>query len=504
MRILDSNQSKSADQFTVNTQKISSLDLMESASNAFAQVLEARFPKLKIGIIVCGPGNNGGDGLALARILSANMSITVFLPEECPELSPDAQANFDRLPNSVTVIRDNHQKLLEILADFDWLCDALFGSGLNRPLEGEMAELVKTMNCFSGLRVSIDVPSGLLLQMTASSVAFKADWVGTFHSPKLAFLFPSHFSFVPEFTVIDIGLSLPETDSSNIEFLERSQIATILKKRKRFSHKGTFGHGLIIAGSEGKMGAAILATKAMLRSGVGLATVCTPKGGREILQISVPEAMHISDMEKHFLSIVPPLGSYVSIGIGPGIGTHPATAEMLKKVLERVISPFVLDADALNLISENKHLLSKIHPYSILTPHPKEFERLAGKSSSDYDVFIKAREFARKHSVMLVLKGAYTLICSPDGKAWVNSTGNPGMSTAGSGDVLTGLLTGLLTQGYTPVEACLLGVYLHGLAGDLAAARLGQNAMIAGDLIDGFSSAFLELEKNLSDEKTVR
>jgi NAD(P)H-hydrate epimerase len=252
------------------------------------------------------------------------------------------------------------------------------------------------------------------------------------------------------------------------------------------------------------MGAAILATKAMLRSGVGLATVCTPKGGREILQISVPEAMHISDMEKHFLSIVPPLGSYVSIGIGPGIGTHPATAEMLKKVLERVISPFVLDADALNLISENKHLLSKIHPYSILTPHPKEFERLAGKSSSDYDVFIKAREFARKHSVMLVLKGAYTLICSPDGKAWVNSTGNPGMSTAGSGDVLTGLLTGLLTQGYTPVEACLLGVYLHGLAGDLAAARLGQNAMIAGDLIDGFSSAFLELEKNLSDEKTVR
>ena len=249
------------------------------------------------------------------------------------------------------------------------------------------------------------------------------------------------------------------------------------------------------------MGAAILATKAMLRSGVGLATVCTPKGGREILQISVPEAMHISDLEKHFLTIVPPLGAYVSIGIGPGIGTHPATAELLNKVLDRVVHPFVLDADALNMISENKHLLSKIHHHSILTPHPKEFERLAGKSASDYDVFLKAREFARNHSVMLVLKGAYTLICSPEGKAWFNSTGNPGMATAGSGDVLTGLLTGLLTQGYAPEEACLLGVYMHGLAGDLAAARLGQNSLIAGDLIEGFSSAFLELERHHPETK---
>lgn len=503
MQILNSAESKAADQFTISKQGISSLDLMDRASNGFALALETRYPNLKSGLIVCGPGNNGGDGLALARIFSTNKSITVFLPEVFTELSADAQVNFGRLPNSVTVVRGNHQKLLEILSGFDWLCDALFGSGLNRPLEGEMADLVKNMNSFSGFRVSIDIPSGLLLRMTASSVAFKADWVGTFHSPKLPFLFPSSFAFVPEFTVIDIGLSLPEPTSSDIEFLERTQVAAILKKRKKFSHKGTFGHGLIIAGSEGKMGAAILATRAMLRSGIGLATVYTPKGGREILQISVPEAMHLADPEKHVLSTVPPLGNYISIGVGPGIGTHPATADMLKKVLERVVNPVVLDADALNILSEHKSILSKIHPHSILTPHPKEFERLAGKSDSDYDVFLKAREFARNHSVMLVLKGAYTLICSPEGKAWVNSTGNPGMGTAGSGDVLTGLLTGLLAQGYSPEEACLLGVYLHGLSGDLAAARLGQNALIAGDLIEGFSMAFSELEKSKPDSQPL-
>ncbi|HPI11679.1 MAG TPA: NAD(P)H-hydrate dehydratase [Catalimonadaceae bacterium] len=495
MRILDSDQSKAADQYTISSQNITSLELMERASQAFARAVEIKYPDLTSGIIICGPGNNGGDGLALARILSESKSITVFLPDDCHKFTPDAQANLSRLPDSVSVLRGDHLKLKEILHQYDWLCDALFGSGLNRPLEGEMADLVKTMNSFNGARVSIDVPSGLLLRMTASSVAFKADWVGTFHSPKLPFFFPSHFSYVPEFTVIDIGLSMPESTPNEIEFLERSQVAAIWKKRKRFSHKGTFGHGLIMAGSEGKMGAAILATKAMLRSGVGLATVFTPKGGREILQISVPEAMHLADPEKHFLSTVPPLGSYVSIGIGPGIGTAPATADVLKKVLERVVHPFVLDADALNIISENKSLLSKIHHHSIFTPHPKEFERLAGKSASDYDVFLKAREFARNHSVMLVLKGAYTLICSPEGKAWFNSTGNPGMGTAGSGDVLTGLLTGLLTQGYSPEQACLLGVYLHGLAGDLAAAKLGENALIAGDLINEFSSAFLELEK---------
>ena len=494
MRIFESAVSQIVDLHTIDTLGIKSIDLMEKAALAFSEAFMLRYFNLSKGIIVCGPGNNGGDGLAIARLLSDQFDITVFLFDGFETFSSDRIENQNRLPSKVKILKGTVEEFRKCIGSSQWVCDALFGAGLNRALEGDLAKLVLAMNDFPGLKVSVDLPTGLDNSISSKTVAFKADWVGTFHSPKLPFFFPSSQKFVSEFTVLDIGLIVPETGMPELYFLQKEDVIPFVKERKRFSHKGTYGHGLIIAGSEGKMGAAVLATKAMLRSGVGLATCFVPRSGLDVLQISVPEAMCIADPDKKNLTNLPPLGVFQSIGIGPGIGIDPLTAGVLKKVLERSIHPIVIDADALNILSEHKNWLEKICAGSILTPHPKEFERLVGKSKSDAEVFEKAKSFAVKHSVYLILKGAYSLICSPEGKGWFNSTGNPGMATGGSGDVLTGLLTGLLAQGYTPQESCLLGVFIHGLAGDLASEKLGQQAMVASDLILEFSNAFKLLQ----------
>jgi NAD(P)H-hydrate epimerase len=272
--------------------------------------------------------------------------------------------------------------------------------------------------------------------------------------------------------------------------VEDSDIRSIIKKRERFSHKGSFGHGLLIAGSEGKMGAAVLAAKGMLRSGVGLVSVLSPACGKDVLQIAVPEAMMVLDQETSSVSSLPTLENFKAIAIGPGIGQSVETGKLLFELLEKSQVPLVLDADALNLLAANPQNLLKIPFGSILTPHPKEFSRIASFSGSDYEREKAARKFAMDFGVFLILKGAFTLICSPNGELWNNSTGNPGMAKGGSGDVLTGILGGLLAQGYSALESCLLGVYLHGLAGDLAAEKMGQQAVLPSDLLDCLGDAW--------------
>jgi NAD(P)H-hydrate epimerase len=282
--------------------------------------------------------------------------------------------------------------------------------------------------------------------------------------------------------------------SKDDTYLLDNAIAKIVKTREKHSHKGTYGHSLIIAGSYGKIGAAVLASQACLRAGAGLLTTYIPKCGYEIVQISIPEAMCLTDENEHYISKLPDTTLYSSIGIGPGIGKNPVTKTVTKTVIKQLFTsikkPIVIDADALNILSENNKLLEILPKNSILTPHRKEFERLVGKCKTLTECFEKQKQFAKKHTCIVVLKEANTCICNQEGKLFFNTSGNPGMATAGSGDVLTGIITGLLAQNYQPLEAALIGVYFHGKAGNEALQFKSESSLIASDIIDA-----LKIEK---------
>ena len=319
----------------------------------------------------------------------------------------------------------------------------------------------------------------------------KCDLTITFQRPKLSFFLPEYNDFLKSWKVVDIGLNESFIQSQKVNhFVINQQVKKLLKTRKRFSHKGTYGHALIIAGSFGKMGAAILITKAGLRAGAGLVTNYVPKCGYEIMQISVPEAMCLVDNHQDFLTELPEIADFSAIAIGPGIGKNPKTIKVVTQLLQKATQPLVLDADALNILSENKKLLDYLPKNSILTPHIKEFDRLVGKSIHSLERFEKQQQFSKKHQCIVVLKDAHTCVSDINGNLHFNTTGNPGMATGGSGDVLTGIITGLLAQQYTPKEAALLGVYFHGLAGDLATNKKGQNAVLASDIV-----TYLRIEK---------
>nr|WP_262920255.1 NAD(P)H-hydrate dehydratase [Niabella hibiscisoli] len=362
------------------------------------------------------------------------------------------------------------------------------GTGLNRPIEGFTGEIINYINSLSNQVIAIDMPSGL--QSDAYSGAtpiIEADHTLTFQNFKLGLLMPRNAIYFGQVQVLDIGLDphYPTTVGSRYELIDQVLFQSFYKPRKNYAHKGNFGHALIIAGSYGKMGAAVLSTKACLRSGAGLVSAHIPGEGINIMQISAPEAMCNADSEAKIISAIDyALAGYSAIGIGPGIGLHPSTQKLLQFVLSNYKSPLVLDADALNILSENKNWLNLIPESSILTPHPKEFSRLFGEASNDFERIEMAMEQAVHLKIIIVLKGHRTFIATPAGKGYFNTTGNAGMATGGSGDVLTGIITGLLAQQYTPAEAAVMGVYLHGSGGDKAAARYGMEAMIAGDLIE--------------------
>ena len=480
MKILSASQIREADRYTIENEPISSVDLMERAATALFEYLQPRLDPRKKTAIVCGTGNNGGDGLVLARLMYEHQySVDVF-EVGLGQKSDDYKINESRLPLPLQPVGSAD------LITYDVIIDAIFGSGLNREVTGAPAEVITEINASPAQVISVDIPSGLFSDKPAGQGAIvRADYTLTFQVPRLVFMLPEYAIYLGEWEVLDIGLHDDYLTSVTTPdyFLDQLLITSMVHAREKFSHKGTFGRALLIAGSYGKMGAAVLAARAALRSGLGLLTVYIPRAGYSILQTAVPEAMVLVDDGDHFISGIPD-GTFDVIGIGPGIGQDQQTHFALEEMLRRTDQPMVLDADALNILAVEPRFMELLPAASILTPHPGEFERLAGGWSDDFERLEKQRSYAQENNCIIVLKGAHTSIAMPDGSVYFNATGNPGMATAGSGDVLTGIITGFLSQGYSPHEAACLGVYLHGLAGDIAADELSESALIAGDLID--------------------
>ena len=374
--------------------------------------------------------------------------------------------------------------------------DALFGTGLNKNLTGISSTVVNFINSFKVKVISIDIPSGLFADKTngKDDVIVNSSVALSFQFPKLSFLMPQNGNYVPEFEVLDIGLD--KTFIHNIStqhyYITKSDLQPLLKHRQKFSHKGVYGHALLVAGSYGKMGASVIAAKACLRSGAGLLTVQTPKKGIDILQSSIPEAMVSADANEEIISELPALDKITAVGIGPGIGTNKETEAVIKKLLNYTL-PMVFDADALNILANNKTWLSFLQPNTILTPHVKEFDRLTQKHINDFERLDTARQFAVKHNCIIVLKGAYTQTITPDGNVFFNSTGNAGLAKGGSGDTLTGIILGLLARRYTPPQAALIGVYLHGSAADNCLKKTHIESLLATDVIEKLPKAFRDL-----------
>ena len=504
MKILTAEQIRAADSYTVMHEPISSIALMERAADTCTRWITEHFPQVTLYMVVCGMGNNGGDGLAISRqLIAKGCTVETFIIPFFSIASEDFSINKKALEKikegKITEIREAEDlNISQYKSRNIVIIDAILGSGLSKPVEGKLAEVIQKINSFHLPVISIDMPSGLSMEDNTGfdkKNIIAASFTLTFETPKLSFLFVDNAENVGEFYILDIGINkkfLVEQKSSD-NWVTQDMCAHIFKHRARFSHKGTYGHALLVAGGYGKMGAAILGAKSCLRAGVGLLTAHIPKCGYEILQTSVPEAMVITDEEEQDFSGVKDLSKYNAIGIGPGIGMSEKAAKGLKMLIQQSTVNMVLDADALNILSENKTWLSFLKPESILTPHPGEFARLVGKSSSAFEAYNKQREFAVKYRVYVILKGAYTSIATPGGEVYFNSTGNPGMATAGSGDTLTGIILGLLAQAYPPAQAAILGVYIHGLAGDIAAEEWGENALIAEDITNCLGRAFQTL-----------
>lgn len=489
MKIFNVEQIRAMDAHMIAHESIASIDLMERASQAFVRCFCNQYVNTRPIAVFCGKGNNGGDGLAIARLLSGcGYDVQVFIVEYTLNATDDFRQNLSRLGNHLTPRRIQSENDLPQLGSKVVCIDALLGSGLSRPVEGLLGIVIGYLNELPNRLVSVDIASGLYTDQPngPSDIIIKPKYTITFQLPKLAFLLPQNAEYVGEWHVVDIGLSpryIAGTDTPYY-FTDKFEAEKRIKPRQKFSHKGTYGHAVIIAGSYGKMGAAVLSGKACLRSGVGLLTMHVPACGYEITQISIPEAMTTVDESDKYISKAPDLASATAIGIGPGIGQDNATVKALEKVLEQTKVPVIIDADALNILSTNRHLLYKLPENTILTPHPKEFQRLAGESDNEYERLEKARAFSSKYKVIICLKGANTAVVLPNGEVHFNSTGNPGMATGGTGDVLTGIITSLLAQKYEPADAAILGVYQHGLAGDRAAEARGQTALIASDVVE--------------------
>ena len=494
MKILSSKQIKQADQHTILNEPISSIDLMERASMAFVDAFFEHFPNLQPAYILCGKGNNGGDGLAIARMMShMGREVHVCIIDIAVESSFDFQINFGLLPKNMRVQYCKSANELIPPASDCLVIDAIFGIGLSRPLEGEFVEIINTVNNWPNKKVAVDIASGLFAD--ASSKGFtklKVDLTISFQVPKMAFFMPENDENVGELEIVDIGLDedFIQSQTSNYTLLRREDVKSILPQRNKFAHKGNFGHAMILAGSLGNIGAAILAGKACLRSGVGLLTMHIPRCGYDAVQSTLPEAMVQQDSAHEWLSSLGSLEAYSAIGMGPGIGQHLETASLLSDLLNKFHKKLVFDADALNIFSVNRHLLELLPKNSILTPHPGEFKRLVGDWSNDFEKLEKQKTFSKRYNVIVILKGAHTTISDVDGHIYFNSTGNPGMAKGGSGDVLTGIITAFLAQGLAEIDAAILAVFVHGLAGDLTNEEFGEKSMLPSDLITKIPFAF--------------
>ena len=500
MKLFTTKQIAEIDKYTIENEPIADIDLMERAALQITHWLIKKFTTEQKMVFFVGPGNNGGDALAVARQLADfDYKSEVYLFDFGKELKGSPAMNWQRLEEQgkVKLARMNSANDFPKLNATDIILDGLFGSGLSRPLEGFPADVAHKINQSKNNVVAIDIPSGLMGEDNSENIQeniVQANFTLTLQFPKISFLFTENEKYTGKWEVLPIGLH-PDGIAkvpSDFSFTEKKDIQHLLVSRSKFAHKGTYGHALLIAGSYGKMGAAVLASKGCLRAGVGLVTTHVPRLGYSVIQTALPEAMVSIDQHDSMFTEFPDLSPFSAIGVGPGLDKKYNSRKAFCELLEKAKVPLVVDADGLNILSENKEWLEKLPENSILTPHPGEFRRLVGESANSYERLQKQLEFAKNYKVVVVLKGAFTSVATPQGKLHFNSTGNPGMATAGSGDTLTGIILGLLSQGFSSEDAAVLGVYLHGLAADLAVEQISENALIAGDIADFLGKAFLE------------
>lgn len=503
MKIFTSTQIHELDNYTIEHEPIKSIDLMERAAKVLTEAIADRWPETVRVVVFAGPGNNGGDALAVSRLLTERgYQVQTFLFNIGGHLSGDCAANKKRIVDN----KRYKGQFIEVTQEFDppqlergmLVVDGLFGSGLNKPLNGGFASLVKYINASHAEVVSIDMPSGLMTEDNTYNIRaniIRATLTLTLGQKKLAMLFAENQPYIGELQVLDIGLSRDgmEKIDSQYTMLADSDIRPLLLPRNPFAHKGTMGNALIIAGSYGMAGAAILATEACLRSGAGKVTCHTPRKNVAILQTAVPEAVLQIDREETTFSEAVDAEDFQAVGIGPGLGTNEQTAIPIIAQLRRTQCPLVVDADAINILSNHRAWIQQLPKEIIMTPHPKEFDRLEGHSADSFERLSKARDLSQRLGAYIILKGHHTALCCPDGHIVFNTTGNAGMATAGSGDVLTGILTGLLARGYSRFNACMVGMFLHGMAGDIAAREVGEESLIARDIIRCLPKAFMKL-----------
>ncbi|MBR1621200.1 MAG: NAD(P)H-hydrate dehydratase [Prevotella sp.] len=504
MKIFTSNQIRELDRYTIEHEPIRPIDLMERAAKALARAITEMWGNDTPVVVFAGPGNNGGDALAVARILTdQNYKVSVYLFNINDRLSEDCAANKKRVADHKHI-----RTFVEVTQQFDppvldastLVVDGLFGTGLNKPLAGGFASLVKYINQSPAKVVSIDIPSGLMTEDNTYNIhtnIIRANITLSLQMKKLAFLFADNQQYIGRLRLLDIRLSqdfIAKT-KSQYSIIEENEVRKLLIPRHDFEHKGSIGNALLIAGSYGMAGAAILSARACLRSGVGKVTVHTPRKNYNAMQTAVPEAVMQMDREETLFSEAVDAEDFDALGIGPGLGQSENTAIALIAQLRRTTAPIVADADALNILANHRAWMQQLPKGIVMTPHPKEFERMYGnRCNGDYERLAKAREMAEHLQAFILLKGHYSALCLPDGDVVFNSTGNSGMATAGSGDVLTGIITALLSRGYRQREACIIGMYVHGLAGDLAAKEVGKESLIASDIIRYLPKAFLRLE----------
>ncbi len=499
MKILNTAQIREADRHTIAKEPITSIALMERAALACMNWIVERYDPTQAFSLLCGTGNNGGDGLALYRLLTQKKYNCVLYEFELGSGSSKDYAENRKRIQDEKIIKLTCPALTNIPKNHI-IIDALLGTGLNRTAGGNLKEMIEKLNALPHQIISIDVPSGLFTEFNSENPAegiVQAHHTLSFQCPKLAFLLPEMGNKVGEFHLLDIGLYPPflEEVATPFHYLTAKKAKELYRPSKKFDHKGTHGHLLLIAGSKGKMGAAFLAAKAALRAGSGKLSVLTPQCGVDILQNSLPEAMIEANSGKYFISGYYDY-NYMTVSLGPGMGITPETEGFLNSFFEKSKAQMIIDADAINVLAMHKKWMDVLPKNSILTPHPKEFERLIGPWKTDQQKLERLTHFAQKHEFICILKGAHTAIALPDGTVWFNSTGNPGMATAGSGDVLTGIVGGLLARGYSPESAAILGVYAHGKAADDQTKTLAPPFLLASDLIEGLNTVWRDLEKN--------
>ncbi|MCS7203093.1 MAG: NAD(P)H-hydrate dehydratase [Thermodesulfovibrio sp.] len=510
MKVVNSQEMTKIDSLTINQYGIPSFVLMERAALAVANHILKRKPKDVV--VIAGPGNNGGDGIALSRILKDKVrKIKVFLPFSEDKLSEDCKNQIKIALNFGVPIVWSFPSEKDLL-EADFIVDAIFGTGLKRDIEGELRDFIERVNSLKKFIVSIDIPSGVSSDTgQILGAAIKADLTITFGALKRGHLLYPGRDFVGQIFVEDIGFPKELLDEIKVHIIDKDFAKTLVPPRPKYSHKGKYGHLLIVAGSVGKTGAALMTAKAALRSGSGLVTLAVPSIIDTVFQANVFEEMILSlpsTAQTLSKSAIPEILSFIidkanCVAFGPGVGVNEDIEEILKSIILQSPYPLVIDADGITVLSKIRDILKEAKSEIVLTPHPGELSRLINLSVKEIEknrVDI-TKQVAEEFKVVVVLKGVPTVISNPEGLTFINTTGNPGMATAGSGDVLTGIIGSLIGQGVKSFYAAVLGVYLHGLSGDIASKDKGFHGLVAGDIIESIPKAFLELTDASNSER---